>query len=267
MTEETWTLRGLSSVGRAPALQAGGQGFDPPSLHPSGKDQSEMAGLFLFTYPPKASRSQISLRNVIYLRSMALSSRIAAGATVGAFSLLALTGCTINIGTAGNNSGMMGGMMGNNSNSSKYSGADIMFAQMMIPHHQQAVDMGTLAETRALDPAVKALAAKIKSEQAPEIQQMKGWLKAANAPATMDHEMGMGGMLSDAEMTALENASGAEFDRLYLTGMIGHHQGAIHMAQMVIDSNNGEVRALANSIVTSQTAQITYMQSLLKKLK
>jgi uncharacterized protein (DUF305 family) len=141
-----------------------------------------------------------------------------------------------------------------------------MFAQMMIPHHQQAVDMGTLAETRASNPEVKALAAKIKGEQAPEITQMKGWLESAGASLDMGHDMGMGGMLTDADMTALKNAKGAAFDRLYLEGMIGHHKGAIHMAQMVVDSSNGEANALGNAIIDSQTKQITYMESLLGKL-
>jgi uncharacterized protein (DUF305 family) len=184
-------------------------------------------------------------------------------------STIALAGCTINLGSSDSdkNSGMMGngGMMGNNSSSSAFSGSDIMFAQMMIPHHQQAVDMGTLAETRASSPEVKALAAKIKAEQAPEIAQMKGWLKSANASMDMGHDMGMGGMLTDADMKALTNSKGAEFDRLYLEGMIGHHKGAIHMAQMVVDSNNAEANALGHAIIDSQTKQITYMESLLAR--
>jgi uncharacterized protein (DUF305 family) len=184
-------------------------------------------------------------------------------------STIALAGCTINLGSSDSdqNSGMMGngGMMGNNSSSSAFSGSDIMFAQMMIPHHQQAVDMGTLAETRASSPEVKALAAQIKAEQAPEIEQMKGWLKAANASLDMGHDMGMGGMLTESDMTALKNATGAAFDRLYLEGMIGHHKGAIHMAQMVIDSNNAEANKLGHAIIDSQTKQIAYMESLLKK--
>ena len=201
--------------------------------------------------------------NKITIRTVAVS-----GAVL--ISSIALAGCTINLGSSGtdNNSGMMGngGMMHNNSNSSAFSGSDIMFAQMMIPHHQQAVDMGTLAETRASNPEVKALAAKIKGEQAPEITQMKGWLESAGASLDMGHDMGMGGMLTDADMTALKNAKGAEFDRLYLEGMIGHHKGAIHMAQMVVDSRNGEANALGNAIIDSQTKQITYMESLLGKL-
>jgi uncharacterized protein (DUF305 family) len=166
--------------------------------------------------------------NKTTIRTIALS-----GAVL--LSTIALAGCTINLGSSDTdqNSGMMGngGMMGNNSSSSAFSGSDIMFAQMMIPHHQQAVDMGTLAETRASSPEVKALAAQIKAEQAPEIEQMKGWLKSANASLDMGHDMGMGGMLTESDMSALKNATGAAFDRLYLEGMIGHHKGAIQQTR------------------------------------
>jgi uncharacterized protein (DUF305 family) len=191
----------------------------------------------------------------------------------GAFALSAvvLAGCSLIPGASDSDqdSGMMNGngMMNSQRTNSAFSGADIMFAQMMIPHHQQAVDMGTLAETRALSPEVKALAAKIKTEQSPEITQMKGWLTSANASMDMGHDMGngMGGMLTTTEMTALQNATGADFDRLYLTGMIQHHKGAIHMAEMVVDSNNAEAKALGEAIIASQTKQITYMESLLAK--
>ena len=147
--------------------------------------------------------------------------------------------------------------------SSDFSNADIMFAQMMIPHHQQAVDMGTLAEARTNDPSVRALAAQIKSEQVPEIIQMKSWLSESDSNMNMGHEMGMNGMLSDAEMAELTNSSGTAFDVLYLAGMIAHHQGAISMAQTVVNSENAEVKALAEAIISSQTKQITELQNLL----
>ena len=173
-----------------------------------------------------------------------------------------LTGCTMNLGWPfmGN-----GNMMGS-SPVAKFSGADIMFAQMMIPHHQQAVDMGTLAETRAENPEVKALAATIKAEQAPEIEQMKGWLQAAGASTEMGHDMGMGGMLTAAQMLALKTSTGNAFDRLYVAGMIAHHQGAIQMAKMVIGSANAEANALGEAIVESQTKQIEQLQQLLATL-
>lgn len=140
---------------------------------------------------------------------------------------------------------------------------DIMFAQMMIVHHQQAVDMGVLAETRAGSEVVKKLAAEIKDEQAPEIELMKSWLEAAGAPLEMGHSMAMPGLLSDSQMANLEAASGDQFDKLYLLSMIEHHRGAIDMARAVEVSENGAVRELAGSIISSQTDQIAYIESLL----
>ena len=149
-------------------------------------------------------------------------------------------------------------------NTSDFSGVDIMFAQMMIPHHQQAIDMSALAESRALSPEVKALASKISAEQGPEIEQMRAWLKAANAPTEMGHQMSMDGMLSEAELERLTNASGAEFDELFILGMIAHHEGAIEMAQMVVDSKNLEARELGETIIKMQTLEIAELSLLTK---
>jgi len=189
---------------------------------------------------------------------------------------LALTGCTINLPAPANdgNRGMddhgpgQGPMGGGGSDSDEFSPSDIMFAQMMIPHHQQAVDMSDLALERSTDPDVLELAQQIRDAQAPEIEQMEGWLDDAGAGTSMGHDpsdmgMGMGGMLSDEDMAALENATGAEFDRLYLEGMIEHHEGAIQMTRMIRDSSNDEVRALAEAIVESQTAEIERMEEML----
>ena len=169
------------------------------------------------------------------------------------FSAGSLTGCSIDLGK------VAGEVI------SQYSGADVMFAQMMIEHHQQAVDMGALAATRALSPEVKALAEQIKAEQAPEIDQMKSWLAEAGASMHMGHEMVMDGLLGADQMTALTEATGAKFDELFLTGMIAHHKGAITMAKLVVDSGNEEVAKLANAIIESQTIQIETMQELLAK--
>ena len=149
-------------------------------------------------------------------------------------------------------------------NTSDFSGVDIMFAQMMVPHHQQAIDMSALAESRALSPEVKALASKISAEQGPEIEQMRAWLKAANAPTEMGHQMSMDGMLSEAELERLTNASGAEFDELFILGMIAHHEGAIEMAQMVVDSKNLEARELGETIIKMQTLEIAELSLLTK---
>jgi hypothetical protein len=173
---------------------------------------------------------------------------------------LVLTGCSANPGMSGT---VHNGTNHENKAEQKFSGADIMFAQMMIPHHRQAVEMGTLAETRASSPAVATLAAQIKEEQAPEITQMKTWLKEANAPLEMGHEMVMKGLLTDADLKRLAAASGQEFDRLFLEGMIGHHLGAIEMAKVVLDSSNSAVRNLAEAIISSQGKQIAEMKTLL----
>ena len=169
-----------------------------------------------------------------------------------------LTGCTININQP--NASSMNGM---HQGHGTYSGTDVMFAQMMIPHHQQAVDMSVLAETNTTTPEILALAKQIKEAQAPEITQMKKWLTDSDASMDMGHDMGMNGMLSDSQMDALKAAKGADFDKLYLEGMIEHHKGAIQMAQMIANSDNDEARALAEAITSSQTEEIEYMQGLL----
>lgn len=189
------------------------------------------------------------------------------GLGLSAILITTLSACTFNSGDLDKSNGMMGNPSTTTgaSNSSNFSPSDIMFAQMMIPHHQQAVEMSTLAETRASSAEVKKLAAQIKAEQAPEIAQMTKWLTDSNSPTSMGHDMGMNGMLDDDQMRALEAASGAEFDRLYLQGMIEHHKGAIQMAQMVINSSNAEAKVLGTAIVDSQSKQIQYMESLLSK--
>jgi len=147
-----------------------------------------------------------------------------------------------------------------------FDSADVMFAQMMIPHHEQAVEMSTLAETRATDPVIVALAAQIKAAQGPEIEKMMAWLQAAGAPNADDHMgHGMPGILSDTQLAELEAASGSEFDRLFATEMIAHHEGAIEMAKKVENSANSEVSALAKNIIASQTAEIAQLKAFLAK--
>ena len=99
---------------------------------------------------------------------------------------------------------------------------------------------------------------------------MNSWLVKAGANTAMGHGMdnmgvggGMGGMMSEEEMTALANATGSAFDTLYLEGMIAHHKGAVDMAKMVENSSNAEVKKLGDAIVTGQTAEIAQMQSML----
>ncbi|MFB9309805.1 uncharacterized protein (DUF305 family) [Agromyces hippuratus] len=174
----------------------------------------------------------------------------------------ALAACTINIGSPDTDRDRRSGMM-SDTDSAAYDPADLMFAQMMIPHHQQAVDMSELAIEKSTDPEVLALAEQIRDAQTVEIALMEGWLEDAGVRMPMGDRMPMGGMLSDDEMTALEDATAAEFDRLYLEGMIDHHEGAILMARMILDSDNPEVRALGEAIVESQTAEIELMTQML----
>ena len=145
---------------------------------------------------------------------------------------------------------------------SEFSGEDLMFAQMMIPHHEQAIEMSDLALQNSNNAVIRDLATKISGEQAPEIALMKSW-----SDSQMGSQMGhmMNGRLSDDEIRELEKAQGAEFDRLFLEGMIKHHEGAIDMAEDVKDSTNQEVAKLAKSIISSQRAEIEYMKELLKQ--
>jgi uncharacterized protein (DUF305 family) len=153
-----------------------------------------------------------------------------------------------------------------------HNAADVRFVQLMIPHHRQALEMAKLATSRAADPKVEELAAKIETEQEPEIQTMTAWLTAWGAPASgMDHgSMGHGampGMMSDADLAKLRAATGTAFDRMFLEMMIGHHAGAVQMAKTEsAQGKNPEAKALAKAIVATQTAEIAEMRHLLTTL-
>ncbi|MDJ0337637.1 DUF305 domain-containing protein [Cryobacterium sp. PH31-O1] len=154
---------------------------------------------------------------------------------------------------------------------SAFNSDDVTFAQLMIPHHEQAVEMSDdlLAKTD-IDPAIVDLATQIKAAQAPEISTMQEWLRdwdaAENGMADMDN--GMGGMMSDDDMMQLQDASGADAGALYLTQMIMHHEGAIAMAEdELTDGENADALALAEAIVTSQTGEIAVMNDLLTSAK
>ncbi len=147
-------------------------------------------------------------------------------------------------------------------------GDDIMFLQMMIPHHQQAIDMSDLALTRSSDSELLALAKDIRDGQGAEIVKMKAWLDKAGEDLDPGHSMGhdMGGMLSDSELAALEAATGKSFDLLWLKGMTGHHDGAIDMAAMIEDADNDEIKSFGQAIVTSQSAQNKQMAAMIKRM-
>jgi uncharacterized protein (DUF305 family) len=170
--------------------------------------------------------------------------------------------------------------------------ADVMFAQHMIPHHQQAIEMSDmLLAKQGIDPRVTELAKQIKAAQGPEIQQMQGWLTQWGNPAmppmpsgdmsghgdmpgmtgmpmpTTSGTPGMSGMMSEQDMTALQNAQGVEAGKLFLTQMIAHHEGAITMAQNEIkDGQYAAAVELARSIVTAQQKEIETMKGMLATL-
>lgn len=147
----------------------------------------------------------------------------------------------------------------------EHNAQDVMFAQMMIPHHQQAITMAKQAATKASSPEVKRLAGQIEQAQGPEIQQMTGWLRTWGASTSPGNGMHMGdGMMSDQDMKKLDTLSGKAFDKAFLRMMIKHHQGAITMAETEQAKGSfADAKAMANSIVTSQSAEITTMRKLL----
>jgi uncharacterized protein (DUF305 family) len=151
--------------------------------------------------------------------------------------------------------------------------ADVTFAQQMIPHHTQAVEMSdTLLAKQGIDPRVTELANQIKAAQGPEIRQMQGWLTQWGAPAMPPMSghgdmAGMSGMMSEQDMTALKDAQGVEAGKLFLTQMIAHHEGALTMAQSEIkDGQYPPAVEMARAIMTSQQREIDTMNGILASL-
>jgi uncharacterized protein (DUF305 family) len=150
--------------------------------------------------------------------------------------------------------------------------ADVEFAQGMIAHHEQAIEMAEIA----LDPAVGAsaevvdLATRIQAAQDPEVALMTGWLDAAGESVTMDtsdgHDMSsMPGMMSADQMDEMAAMTGADFDQMWLTMMIAHHEGAVSQSETVkADGSNADVLLLADQIIAAQAAEINEMKALLE---
>ena len=149
--------------------------------------------------------------------------------------------------------------------------ADIAFAQMMVIHHEGAIEMAGLAERVGSSSGVRALAGRIRAAQGPEIDQMRGWLKAWGEPAPEDSDMAgmghggmeMGGLDQQAAMDQLRKLDGEAFDKAFLAVMIEHHQGALTMAnQEVANGENADAVALATTIIAAQQKEIAEMQAL-----
>ncbi|WAC51874.1 DUF305 domain-containing protein [Frigoribacterium sp. SL97] len=180
---------------------------------------------------------------------------IAASLTLG----LTLASCSTN-----DSSSDAGSSASSSSAASAHDDQDVMFAQMMLPHHEQAVEMSDalLAKGDGVDPDVATLAEQIKAEQGPEIIQLASWLQGWGEPTESGHSMS--GMMSDSDMTDLDQASARDAGKLFLQQMVQHHEGAVDMARSEVDKGmNTDAVAMAKSIVSSQTEQITQMKDML----
>jgi uncharacterized protein (DUF305 family) len=153
--------------------------------------------------------------------------------------------------------------------------SDRVFIEQMIPHHQDAIDMGNLALVRAEHPEIRQLAENVIRDQSREISQMRSWYKAwygTDVPEYEDAMMGGGmnrrgsgtGMMGDGidesmtDLVQLGNAT--QFDKEFIEQMVPHHQMAIMMAQMTLNSDHKEIRDLGSSIIRSQSAEVEQMQ-------
>ncbi|MFF1558489.1 DUF305 domain-containing protein [Streptomyces sp. NPDC058279] len=199
--------------------------------------------------------------------------RIRLAATVTAAGLL-LAAC-------GGGGASMGGMEHGAPTASRaaFGAADVTFAQQMIPHHQQAVQMAALADGRAGDTEIKTLAAAVRTAQDPEIRTMRSWLAAWGKPESgsampgMDHGSGghdgsgTAGMMSDQDMKDLEAARGTDFDKKFARLMIAHHNGAIEMARAEQrDGRSPDARKLADDVVENQSAEVGQLNRVLARL-
>ncbi|MCZ4586078.1 DUF305 domain-containing protein [Rhodococcus opacus] len=231
------------------------------------------------------------------------TTKIAVGAAAVA-ALVALTACSNSSSDQSAQSSASASVTATTAAADTHNQADVTFAQQMIPHHAQAIEMSDVVLAKdGIDPRVTDLANQIKAAQGPEIEQLQGWLtewgQSSMPMATSgmmtpgqsmpmatsgmvtpgqsmpmsgmempgDSGMGMSGMMSAEDMTALQNAQGVDASRLYLTQMITHHQGAIAMAQNEIDSGQyPDAVAMARTIADTQQQEITTMQNILASL-
>ncbi len=161
------------------------------------------------------------------------------------------------------------------------SAKDVEFMQGMIMHHAQAVEMTAMIEARTTNKAVRLLGAKISQSQSDEMKMMKRWLEVRGEKTEMlmkdmpdmsgmNHSSSnhlMPGMLTPKQMERLKNAKGAEFDKLFLKGMIQHHEGALVMVKDLFETagagQDAEIFNFASDVDTGQRAEIKIMQEML----
>ncbi|MDJ0313165.1 DUF305 domain-containing protein [Arthrobacter sp. H35-D1] len=186
--------------------------------------------------------------------------------------IIALSGCS-----TGTEGGAMPGMDHGSSAMStaqgpsidgEHNAADTMFAQMMLPHHSQAVEMSDIMLAKpGMDAKIIALSKDIKAAQAPEITTMTNFLNSWGEPTAMTGDHAMEGMMTSADLDKLKAAEGTEAARMFLIQMTAHHEGALQMAKTeVVDGKNSDAVSLAKTIVSSQEAEINDMKDLLAAL-
>lgn len=192
----------------------------------------------------------------------------AASAAVAALALTACGSGSVQEKTASDGHGA--GHDGGKKPAKNAAAGDVSFAQGMVPHHQQAVEMSGLAASRAQSAQVKSLAVRIGKAQKPEIETMSGWLKSwgEKVPGASEGHSGhsVPGMMTADDMAELKKMSGQKFDTEFLRMMTAHHEGAIEMART--EESKGKyqpAKALARDIRRTQTAEIKEMKGLLKK--
>lgn len=158
----------------------------------------------------------------------------------------------------------------------QHTAADVKFMQGMIGHHRQAVEMSALVPSRTTSPSLRLLAERIDVSQADEIKMMEQWLKDRGQPLPGEHAHHapggmMPGMLTPEEMARLAAANGPEFDRLFLEGMIRHHDGAITMVQELFSQpgagQESEIFAFASDVDADQRMEIQRMSAMLKEIR
>jgi len=190
--------------------------------------------------------------------------------TAALAAVIALAGCSTGSGSGGSTMPGMDHSTGAMSApaAADHNGSDTMFAQAMIPHHAQAVEMSDMIlKKQGVNAMVTALATKIKAAQAPEIEKMTGWLKDWNEPTQAPGGHSMTGMMSGDDLKRLDAAQGTEAAKLFLSQMIAHHEGAVEMANAEVRSgNNADAIQLGKDIAASQTGELQEMKDLLAAL-
>ncbi|MBE1486929.1 DUF305 domain-containing protein [Plantactinospora soyae] len=149
----------------------------------------------------------------------------------------------------------------------RHNSADVLFVQMMVPHHEQALQMAALVPTRAGGTGVISVADRIRASQQPEVEVLRSWLRDRSLPPDVEsgHEHHtMHGMQSPAAIAALTSATGTAFDRMFIEMMSAHHQGAIQMAQAVLTAGvDPQIRELARNIAFEQAVEINRMREVI----